>query len=238
MQLLIDTHTHTVLSGHAYSTLTENARAAHERGLEGFVCTDHGQSMEGGAVDFTVSVLSLAPECIEGVRLFVGTEADIMPDHSLGMSDRFLAKTDFAIASLHDNVYGLGDCRAPTDAMLAALQNPYIDVIGHPGNPLYEIDAEALVLETKKLNKVVEVNSHSFKYRAGSEKTCTEIARLCMKHDVRITVSSDAHMCYRVGMFDDAVQALESIGFPEELVISRNLSAFGAYLDERKARTR
>jgi len=236
MQLLVDTHTHTILSGHAYSTLDENARAAHKKGLEGFVCSDHGPVMEGGAIGYAIPILTQAPDYIEGVRVFAGTEVDVMPDHSLGLREEFLSKTDFAIASLHDIVYGAGNCESPTDAMIAALQNPYIDTIGHPGNPLFQVDHEAVVLAAKKLNKVIEINNHSFHHRPGSKENCTKVARLCMKHDVRITVSSDAHLCYRIGVFDNAVQMLEEVGFPEELIISRNLSAFDAYLEERKKR--
>ena len=49
MKLLVDTHTHTVASGHAYSTLRENALFAAKKGLEAFCCTDHGP----GTVSYT-----------------------------------------------------------------------------------------------------------------------------------------------------------------------------------------
>lgn len=43
----IDLHTHTIISGHAYSTLKENIEAARARGLEAFAVTDHGPAMPG-----------------------------------------------------------------------------------------------------------------------------------------------------------------------------------------------
>ena len=48
MKYIIDTHTHTVASGHAYSTLIENAKAASAKGLKALAVTDHGVAMPGG----------------------------------------------------------------------------------------------------------------------------------------------------------------------------------------------
>lgn len=69
MKLLVDTHTHTVASGHAYSTLRENALFAAKKGLEAFCCTDHGPGLAGGAPDFIISVLQGLPDVLEGVRM-------------------------------------------------------------------------------------------------------------------------------------------------------------------------
>lgn len=234
MKLLVDTHTHTVISGHAYSTLTENAKEAYKKGLEGFVCADHGPAMVSGPPDFTVATLAGLPEIIEGVRVFAGAEANIMDQYgTLDMRDCYLRMTDYAIASLHEIIIAPAGRKHDTDAMISALNHPYVDVIGHPGNPSYDVDHKALVLEAKKLSKVIEINNHSFRYRKGSKGPCTNIMKLCMKHDVRITVSSDAHVCYNMGLFDSAIAVLEEIGFPEELIVSRNLDVFTSYLTER-----
>lgn len=66
MRFLVDPHTHTISSGHARSTVRENALAAKQAGMEGICCTDHGPAMEGAAVEFLVTVLSGGPEFIEG----------------------------------------------------------------------------------------------------------------------------------------------------------------------------
>ena len=124
-----------------------------------------------------------------------------------------------------------------TQAMIGALQNPYVDIIGHPGNPQFEIDREAVVQEAKRQNKLLEINNHSFAFRKGSPSICREIIRLCKKHGVRISVGSDAHVCFRVGYFDEAVEALTDEGFPEELIVSRSMQTFDEYLAERKRRT-
>lgn len=233
----MDTHTHTVASGHAYSTVRENAILAYERGMEAICCADHGPALKGGAVDFILTVLTAAPDVMEGVRVFNATEANILDfEGNTDIPERFMRCTEFAIASLHDIVIDPGTKEQNTNAMLGAINNPYVDVIGHPGNPYYDVDREALVREAKKLDKLIELNNHSFIYRKGSEPNCKDFLALCKKHDVRITVSSDAHICYRVGNFDMVKEALEEADFPEELVVSRNLKAFSSYIEERKNR--
>ena len=78
MKLLVDTHTHTVASGHAYSTLRENALFAAKKGLEAFCCTDHGPGMKGIVPAFSLNVLMSVPDEIEGVRLIRGCELNIL----------------------------------------------------------------------------------------------------------------------------------------------------------------
>ncbi|MGI6152468.1 MAG: phosphatase [Christensenellaceae bacterium] len=237
MNLLVDTHTHTVLSGHAFSTLVENAKEASEKKMHAIVCTEHGPGIEGGAPAYVIGVLRGMQEYMENIQVFVGTEANIMDhDGTIDIPERFLEMTDFAVASLHDIVIDPGDQKTNTETLLKVLDNQYIDAIGHPGNPYYPIDPHALVLETKKQNKVIEINSHSFAFRKGSTENCIKIMKLCKKHGVRITVASDAHISYDIGEFSAATSILEALQFPEELIVSRDIESFLAYVYERKSR--
>ncbi len=238
MKLLVDTHTHTVASGHAYSTLKENAEMAFCKGLEGFVCADHGTAIEGCIPPFIItSVLRFIPDEIEGVRLIRGAEANII-DHegNLDIAEKYLCGTEFAIASMHGVCIEDKGKTKNTEALMGALQNRYINVIGHPGNAHFPIDAEAFVKETARLGKLVEVNNHSFEARHGSYENCAKIIRLCKKYEVRITVSSDAHSCYNMGEFSEAIALLEENRFPEEMIVSATLERFLAYLEEKQPR--
>ena len=234
----VDTHTHTVLSGHAYGTLRENAQAACAIGLKGFVCADHGPLIPGGPPQFTLTaVLAGIPEYIEGVRMFPGAEADIIDTlGSLDIEDTYLSVADFVIASLHTITFAPADRQQNTDAVLGAMSNPLVDCIGHPGNPKYPIDYEALVLAAKDLGKVVEINDHSFGYRHGSDPNCRTIIRLCRRHDVPIVVSSDAHSSYGVGHFSRALAVLEDEGFPQEGILNGDFDRFSAYVKSRRQR--
>lgn len=238
MRLLVDTHTHTVVSGHAFSTLLENLDFAAKRGLEGIVTSEHSEKVPGVQPNFTIRIQNCFPKEYNGVRIIKGAEVNIM-DYSgqVDMKREHLMVPDFVIASLHDVTISSGTKMENTQAMIGALQNPYIDIIGHPGNPQFEIDREAVVQEARRQNKLLEINNHSFAFRKGSPSICREIIRLCKKHGVRISVGSDAHVCFRVGYFGEAVEALTDEGFPEELIVSRSMQTFDEYLAERKRRT-
>ncbi|WP_066688206.1 phosphatase [Christensenella intestinihominis] len=237
MKLLVDTHTHTVASGHAYSTLRENALFAAKKGLEAFCCTDHGPGIEGGAPDFIISVLQGLPDILEGVRMIRGCELNILDSEgNVDLPEKYMQRSEFLIASMHDIVIPQDTVEKNTAALVNALRNKYVDVVGHPGNPHYPVHIEEVVDAAKKYDKLIEINSHSFLHRKGSDKTCPQFIRLCKRKDVRITVSSDAHACYNVGNFEEAARALEAEGFPEELIVSRSLGAFTEYLKEREKR--
>lgn len=238
MKILVDTHTHNVLSGHAFSTLLENVLYAAKTGMEGIVNSDHGPLIPGASPDFCLNVLRTVPPEIEGVRVWRGIEANIMDNTGkLDISRGYLKMTEFAIASMHEVVVPPTNREEHLAAYMGALANPYVDVIGHAGNPSFDVDREALVRAVRDAGRLIEINNHSFKFRPGSETNCSEIIRLCIQYDVRITVSSDAHFAYCVGHFESALAALNEIGFPEELIVNRSRKSMEAYLVERLART-
>ncbi|MBD5558926.1 MAG: phosphatase [Clostridia bacterium] len=239
LKIELDTHTHTVLSGHAYGTLKENAQAARDIGLKGFVCADHGPEIPGAAPAFTLTaVLDGLPDYIEDVRLVKGAEANIMDEGgALDLEMPYIGAAEFVIASLHTISFPPKDEQANTAAVLGALENPHVDAVGHPGNPKYPLDYKALVRMSGELGKPVEINNHSFKYRRGSEPNCRRIIRLCREQGVPIIVSSDAHSSYGVGHFERALAVLEDEEFPQELILNGDFDRFMDYLAARRTRT-
>ncbi len=233
----IDTHTHTYLSGHAYSTIFENITVAAQKGLKGIVNTDHSPAMSDCRWPAAVRFLRNVPREFMGVRIYHGVEADIIDyDGTLSVTEEYYSLLDFMIASLHEVVKPAGTKMQNTQAMIGALNHPHVDILGHPGTPAFEVDIEAVVKEAAKCNKLIEINSHSFEVRKGCEQNCIQFAKLCKKYDVRISLASDAHMCFQVGAFDNAIKLLETVDFPQELIVSRSLQSFEAYLVERKQR--
>lgn len=221
MKIVADLHTHTMVSQHAYSTLDELSLAALEKGFCAIASTDHGPGMPDGAIAHHFYCLSGLPERINGIRLYKGAEANIM-DHggTLDMEDVLLSSLDFVIASYHIECIAPGSASQNTKGFLKALENPHVDCLGHCGNPVFPIDAEAVVEACAKYHKLIEINSSSFRVRPGSHITCRHIARLCTRKSVSVIVSSDAHSKWQVGAHDDAIAMLEDIHFPQELVIN------------------
>lgn len=237
LKFTVDTHTHTVNSGHAFSTLMENVQAASNAGLEALCLTEHGPAMPGGPVWFYFGTFAIVPDIISGIRVFMGVEANITDYFgTLDMNERYLKKLDYVLASLHDVCLNPASRQQHTEATLSALENKYVDVIAHPGNPLFDVDREAVVLAAKKQNKLIEINNHSFTYRKGCYPNCVDFVRLCKKHSVRIAVASDAHICFEIGLFDNVYDILKQEEFPQELVVNRSLQSFESFLSERKRR--
>lgn len=235
--IAVDTHTHSVLSGHAYSTLLELIQAAKAIGLRKFVLTDHSYEMPGATPVFMPGVFPSMPKDIGGVEVVYGMELNILDfTGALDIKNRYIPYLQFGIASLHDVILRRSTEKKHTDALLGALEKPYVDTVGHPGNPYFECDIEAVVRQAKRFNKLIEINNHSFIYRKGSVDRCEKFLLECMKQDVRICVSSDAHFAENLGKAPVALEKLNAVGFPETLVVNATLERFNAYLDERARR--
>ena len=236
MKILIDSHVHSILSGHAYSTVIENAREAANKGMQGFVHADHGPAMPLSMNVWGVDIVSTFPEYMEGVRVYKGIEANIINlNGDLDVDAGMVSKMEFVIASMHDVVLDPGTVEENTCAALTALKNDFVDVIGHPDRLWAEMDHERIVKESAAMGKIIEINNHSFRDVHAAEN-CRKIVRLCKKHDVRITVATDAHIAYNVGYFPKVMPVLEEEDFPEELVVNRNIESFEEYLKSRTYR--
>lgn len=222
MEFVIDTHCHTIASGHAYSTVMEIAREANNKGLEMVAITDHGPNMEGAPNVFHILNQRVIPETIYGVQILRGVEANILDyNGKLDISNDYLKKLDIVIASLHEVCINSGGIDKNTNAVLKAMENKYVDIIAHPGNPAFPLHYEQIVRKAKETDTLIEINNSSFvSSRVGSLDNCIEIARLCKEHEVMITVGSDAHIAFDVGRFDKAVEVLKAIDMPEHLIVN------------------
>ena len=106
MTLEVDTHTHTILSGHAWSTLRENCCAARERGMKGLCLTEHAPGIEGGAPSFIPHSQRMLPQEVEGIQVYQGIEVNIL-DHQnhLDIPEEYLKLCEFVIASIHSHMF-------------------------------------------------------------------------------------------------------------------------------------
>jgi len=232
MKYVIDTHTHTIVSGHAYSTLLENVSCAREKGIKMMAVTEHGISMPGGPTILYFGNLKVIPRVIYGVEILKGVEANIIDyDGNLDMPEYRLKTLDLVIASLHDVCIKFGSREENTRAILGAMDNKYVDIIGHPGNPAFEIDIDAVVRKAKEKNVLIEINNSSFiASRAGSYDNCCKIAVRAKELGAKIVLGSDAHMCFDVGNFAKAQEIIEKVGIPDELIMNTSVEKFKQYL--------
>jgi putative hydrolase len=234
MTIAFDSHTHTLASGHAFSTIEEYVASCRQNGLEGFATTDHGPAMTGAAqVIYFYNLVSL-PREIGGIRILRGAETNIVGyDGRLDLPDFILHNLDVCIASLHDLCLRPQSKDDHTAAWLNILQNPDVDILGHSGRGPYPYDLDRVLQACREQDKAVEINNLTLTMEQ-SIGTCREIALACSSYGVKIVVSSDAHVSCQVGQVENALALLASIDFPMELVVNKTYAEFSNWLKGRK----
>lgn len=237
MNIVVDSHTHTVSSGHAYSTVQEMAREALVNGIATIAVTDHGPAMKGAPYLYHFGNLKVIPKVLYGVRIVKGVEVNIMDyDGTTDMPEEYLKRLEFAMASLHDICIEPATVEEHTRALVKVLENPWIDAVAHPGNPQFQVDIDRVVQAAKEYNKLLEINNHSFDVRTGSWDNCLKFAAKCKEYGVRVICGSDAHISFEVGSFEKVKRIFEEVNMPEELILNTSAEKFEAYLEERKKR--
>lgn len=233
MNYPIDVHTHTLASGHAYSTLMENARYASDAGIKFLGTTDHGPAMPHAPHPWHFANQRVLPRKLFGVTMLYGCEANIIDyEGSLDLPMELQEKMDIIIASLHHPVMETDqDKSLNTSAFLNVMDNPNVHILGHSGNPKFPINEEDIVKKAKEKDILIEINNSSFVgVRAGSKEVCRRIALLCKDYGVRVIMNSDAHFCHSIGRFDEAIKLLKDINMPEKLIINSSEEAFLDFL--------
>lgn len=224
MKPIIDLHTHTIVSGHAYSTLMENIEEAKNKGLKIYGLSEHAVSMPGTAHEFYFHNLKVIKDEINGIKVLKGIEANIIDFMgNTDVSKEVENVVDYMIASLHGPCIKSGNEKQNTDALVNVMKNKKVIIIGHPDDLRFPLDYERLVLEAKEHNVLLEVNNSSLSplsFRMGAKENYITMLNLCKKHNVKIIFGSDAHICYDVGEFSNCINLIEEISFPKELVIN------------------
>lgn len=236
----IDMHTHTISSGHAYSTITENAHYAASIGIEYLGMTDHAPGMPGSCGVLHFLNLKVVPEYIEGVKIFRGIEFNIMNyDGRLDKSIRkkIIKSFDISIASLHLPCINPGTEEENTNALINAMNNPFINIIGHPGDPRYPINIKKVVSAARDTQTLLELNNSSFNPqngRSGGESIALDILRECKRQGLPIILGSDSHYHTYIGNFDRCDKLLAEAEMPSELVINYSTSQFDEFIKYKK----
>ena len=231
-----DMHLHSLASQHAYSTLAELCDAAKEKGLTAIALTDHGPSMPDGAISHHFFCLTGLPDEIEGLHFFRGAEVNILDyNGKLDLESSLLQRLDVVVASYHIECIQPSSMEDHTRGLVAAAKNPDVDILGHCGNPVFEIDPEPVVAACAKHQTVIEINSASFKVRPGSADICRKVALLCKDYRVPVIIDSDAHSKWQVGEHSAAIEMLSSIDFPLELILNAVPGRTEQYFEKKRA---
>jgi DNA polymerase (family 10) len=190
-------HCHTVASDGRQS-VEQMAIAARERGYEYIAITDHsathgfGNDVSPEALRAQIAHVREVDARVEGIRVLIGTEVNILPNGSPDYEDDLLADLDWVVGSLHTS-FRIGE-KEQTERMIAAMEHPLIDVIGHPTGRLierrepYAIDIEAVIEAAVRTGTFLEINANP------DRRDLNEVnARRAVEAGATLTIDSDAH---------------------------------------------
>ncbi len=238
MKFVVDTHTHTLASGHAYNTMMEMATAAKDKGLELLCITEHSMAMPGTCDSIYFKNLHVVPRNINGMNLLLGTEANIM-DYTgkLDMKDNLLKRMDIVIAGLHIPCINPGTMEENTTALIGAIKNPYVNIIAHCDDGRYPVDYELLVKAAKEYDVLLELNNNSLNpngFRTNTKENDITMLNLCKEYGVTISLGTDAHVFSDVGNFKFVTEVLKEVNFPEELIANTSTDKFLKLLGRKR----
>ncbi|MBZ2183121.1 MAG: DNA polymerase/3'-5' exonuclease PolX [Bryobacter sp.] len=192
-----DLHMHTRESD-GRGTLEEMARTARELGYEYIVITDHSKALamangldEKRAIAFAEMVRGIEVEEF-GLKVYAGIECDILKDGRMDLDDEALEQLDFVVGSVHSHMNL--DEGAMTERLLAALENPFVKVVGHPtGRVLLQRDAYGYAFE--KIAARAAEKGVAMEINASPERLDlhAQLIRAAKAKGVRFTISTDAH---------------------------------------------
>ena len=193
-----DLQMHTTASD-GKNSIEEMAEAARELGHEYIAITDHSKAVTVAngltekRMEEHVKRLRAADKKGLGIRVLVGSEVDILKDGSLDYSDEILEQLDVVVCSIHS--YFNLDRVAMTERMLAAIENPYTQIIAHPTGRLLlkrdpiDYDMEKVLEACAKHGVAMECNSYPDRLDLKDV-----YLRMCKEKGVKVVISTDSHV--------------------------------------------
>ena len=234
MKYIIDLHTHSIAGGHAYSTFQENVAAAYAKGLSVYGFSEHAPAMPGGPHPYFFENFKVLPDEYKGMRVLKGCEANIIDlEGHFDLDDSVLARMDYVIASMHLPCVTSGTARGNTDCLIKVMDNPAVQIIGHPDDSRYPLEYDRLVQAAGEKRVLLEVNNTSLSpksFRKGGLENVQTYLSLCKEYGVPVIVGTDSHFAPQIGDFTYADKVLKDIDFPEELVVNTSVEKLREYI--------
>lgn len=230
-----DLHTHTIASGHAYNTRNEMIVAAAAKKLEVYALTEHAPAMPGTCHTMYFMNYRALPRKYGNMTVLYGAELNILDyEGHVDLPESILKEMDLTLASIHMPCYSSGSREENTRAYIGAMKNPYINIIAHPDDPRFPINYEELVKAAKNYKVILEVNNASLapgSFRGNPREAYYEMLELCKQYEVPVAMDSDAHVDSAVGEHGYAMEVLERVQFPEELLVNAHPEILENYIN-------
>ena len=191
-------HCHSTWSADGKGSIEEMARTATGLGYAFLALTDHSHYLRDGRMEAQWREIDEVNARMKPFRVLKGVEANIRSDGAIDVAEDVLAELDWVVASLHQ-----GFDRSPTERILAALDHPHVDCIGHlTGRKLNkragaDVDVEKVVARAVETGTALEINSQPDRLDLRDVH-----ARLAGEAGVLVPVNTDAHSTKALGYRD------------------------------------
>ena len=234
MKIELDMHTHTLASGHAFSTLQEMARAGADKGLKLLGITEHTSGIPGSCDPIYFRNLHVVPRQMYGIELMLGAEINILDSKgNIDADEELMKRLDLRIAGIHSLCFEPGTMEENTEGMIRVVCHPYIQIISHPCDGTAQLDFEPIVLAAKECRTLLEINNSSLKptrNKVDARANNLTLLRLCKQHEVPVILGSDAHISFDIANYQYLYDLLQETEFPEALIVNRSVELFKNYL--------
>ena len=184
-----DLHTHTHWSADGKNTLEEMVAAALERGYEYYAITDHSHYLRDGRLAQQLEEIEQMRERYPELQILAGVEANIRSNGEVDVPDEEIARLDWVVASVHN-----APENRPTERVLEAMQNPYVDCIGHlTGRRIgsrgpRDVNVERVIEGALEVGCFLEINGQPDRLDLRDVH-----ARAAKEAGLKLVVNSDAH---------------------------------------------
>ena len=217
----VDLHTHTIASGHAYSTIEAMIKAAEQKGIRLFGITEHAPKMPGTCSELYFNNLRVLERKHGEMYTLFGAELNIMDmEGHVDLPERTLKQMDLCVASMHGPCFHPGTIEENTKTYLNVMKNPYVNIIGHPDDSYYPVDYRALVEGAKEHHVLLEVNNGSLTpggFRQNTKENSCKMLELCKEYKVPVIMDSSISIgSYSDGRFSGRIGGQYQCGTGEE----------------------
>jgi DNA polymerase (family 10) len=224
-----DLHLHSTWSD-GKASLEEMALGAVARGYAYMAITDHSHRLRDGRREHQDVEVAALNERLAPFRILRGIEVNIRADGAVDVDEEELATRDWVVASLHSSFD-----RSPTERVLAAMEHPYVDCIGHPTTRKInrrgpaDLDVGRVITKALETGTFLEINGQPDRLDLRDAH-----ARAAGEAGLKILVSSDGHSTGALGYLDLAVAQARRAWLTKEQVLNTRTWAQVAKLRKRR----
>ena len=232
-------HCHTSYSDGS-NTVEQLALACKNAGYDYLGVTDHSQAaayaggLQPDDLVRQADEIDRVNERVEGFRVLKGIEADILQDGQIDYDERVLERLDFVIASVHSR-FNMGE-KEMTARILAAMDNPYLTIIGHPTGRLllsrdpYPVNMEAVIDKAAATGIALEINADPHRLDLD-----WRLLRQARDRGVAISIGADAHSVAGLGYVEYGIgMARKGWLGPGDILNARPVGEFVAFARSRR----